>query len=146
MAHHEGGCSCATIRYRITEPPFYSVVCHCKSCRRSNGAMAVAWITVPRAEFRFLSGFPQPYQSSTGVVRRFCKTCGSPLTYENAGTPDCIDITAATLDDPEAFPPRQEVWFEHKVSWQPVNPALSHFPRGMPAAGAPPRVEEATRK
>jgi hypothetical protein len=133
MPNHEGGCSCAAIRYRITDVPAYSVVCHCVSCRRANGAMSVAWITVARTEFRFMSGFPQPYQSSPGVVRRFCNTCGSPLTYENTGSPESIDITTATLDHPEAFPPRQEVWFEHKIPWQPVDPTLQHFPRGMTA-------------
>ncbi len=97
--------------------------------------MAVAWITVARSEFRFMSGFPQPYQSSPGVVRRFCGTCGSPLTYENARSPESIDVTTATLDHPEDFPPRQAVWFEHKIAWQPVDPALEHFPRGMTSDG-----------
>lgn len=100
--------------------------------------MAVAWITVARSQFRFVSGFPQPYQSSPGVVRRFCSTCGSSLTYENSGSADSIDITAATLDRPEAFPPCQEVWFEHRISWQPVNPRLQHYPRGMSAASPEP--------
>lgn len=97
--------------------------------------MAVAWITVVRSEFRFVAGFPQPYQSSAGVVRRFCSTCGSSLTYENAGSADSIDITTATLDHPETFPPCQEVWVEHKVSWQPVNQSLQHFPRSMNSGG-----------
>lgn len=138
MPNHEGGCVCTAIRYRITELPAYSVVCHCASCRRANGAMAVAWITVARSEFRFVAGFPQPYQSSPGVVRRFCSTCGTSLTYENAGNADSIDITTATLDQPEAFPPRQEVWLEHKIRWQPVNPGLQHFPRSM-SSGKPER-------
>jgi hypothetical protein len=131
MNVQEGGCLCTAIRYRITEQPIYSVVCHCESCRRGNGAMAIAWITVPRSEFRFLSGFPQPYQSSPGVVRRFCKTCGSSLTYENAGSAETIDITTATLDNPTIFAPRQEVWVEHRVAWQPMDPTLRHFARGM---------------
>jgi hypothetical protein len=131
MSVHEGGCLCATIRYRITGLPVYSVVCHCVSCRRANGASAIAWITVARSEFRFLTGFPAAYQSSPGVVRRFCGTCSSSLTYENSGSPDTVDITTATLDDPEAFAPRQEVWLEHKISWQPTDPALARFPRGM---------------
>ncbi len=131
MTNLEGGCLCAAIRYRITQPPVYSVVCHCMSCRRANGATAIAWITVARSEFRFLSGFPQPYQSSPGIVRRFCKTCGSSLTYENAGGADTVDITTATLDEPVGFAPRQEVWMEHRIPWQPVNPALPQFPRGM---------------
>jgi hypothetical protein len=127
----EGGCLCEAIRYRITERPLYSVVCHCQSCRRSNGAMAVAWITVARADFRFISGFPQAYQSSHGVVRKFCKACGSSMTYENAGSAETVDITTATLDRPQDFPPRQEVWIEHRISWQPVNPTLRQFGRGM---------------
>lgn len=142
MTTHEGGCLCSAIRYRITEVPVYSVICHCASCRRGNGAMAIAWITVRRSGFRFLSGFPQPYQSSPGVVRRFCSTCGSSLTYENAGSPDTVDITTATLDDPHEFAPRQEVWTEHKISWQPSDATLPHFARGMlqepgPADAAP---------
>jgi len=103
--------------------------------------MAIAWITVMRSEFRVISGFPQSYQSSPGVVRRFCGTCGSPLTYENAGSTDSIDITTATLDRPEEFPPRQEVWFDHKISWQPTNARLEHYPRSM-SAGTGERMAE----
>ncbi len=136
MPNYEGGCSCAAIRYRITDEPAYSVICHCTSCRRANGAPAVAWITVARPQFRFVSGFPKSHQSSPGVVRRFCGTCGSPLTYENAGSADSIDITTATLDRPEGFPPRQEVWFEHRIPWQPVNAALEHYPRSMSSGSA----------
>jgi hypothetical protein len=131
MTMFEGGCLCAAIRYRAADVPVYSVVCHCQSCRRANGAASVAWITVARSDFRFVTGYPQAYQSSPGVVRKFCKTCGSSLTYENSGSADTVDITTATLDHPENFAPRQEVWLEHRVQWQPVNPALQHFARGM---------------
>lgn len=131
MTMLEGGCMCGDIRYRITGDPVYSVVCHCRSCRRANGAMSTAWITVARSAFRFVAGFPQAYPSSPGVVRKFCKTCGSSLTYENSGSADSVDITTATLDHPEHFAPLQEVWLEHKVQWQPVDPTLRHFARGM---------------
>ena len=131
MSVHEGGCLCTVIRYRITGTAAYSVVCHCPSCRRAAGAAAVAWITVARPEFRFVSGFPAAYQSSPGVVRRFCGACSSSLTYENSARPDTVDVTTATLDAPDEFAPRQEVWLEHRIAWQPTDPALARFPRGM---------------
>lgn len=128
---HEGGCLCAAIRYRITDAPAFSVVCHCATCRRASGAPAIAWVTVDRSHFRFVSGFPRSYHSSVGVVRRFCAGCGTSLTYENAGSPNTVDITTATLDNPNDFPPHEEVWLEQRVPWQPVNPALRHFARNM---------------
>jgi hypothetical protein len=64
------------------------------------------------------------------VVRTFCRKCGTPLTYQHDESPDTIDITAATLDRPEAFPPTREVWLEHRLPWVPLNANLEHFPRG----------------
>ena len=90
----------------------------------------VAWLTFDRGQVEFLSGNPREYRSSQGVVRRFCGTCGSQLTYENAKSPTSIDITTASLDNPGLFPPTLEVWLEHKVTWQIANPVLAQYPRG----------------
>lgn len=126
----EGGCLCRAIRYRVTGAPQYSVLCHCATCRRASGAPSVAWLTFDRRQVEFLSGTPQSYRSSSGVVRRFCGTCGSAISYENAGSPQSIDLTTASLDDPQAFPPSDEVWVEHKLPWQPVNVLLHQYPKG----------------
>ena len=50
-------------------------------------APMATWISVPKASFRFTAGAPQYYESSKGVRRGFCGTCGSPLTYENVKLP-----------------------------------------------------------
>jgi len=34
--------------------------------------------------------------------------CGAQLTYQNDANPDAIDITTASLDQPDAFPPAKE--------------------------------------
>jgi hypothetical protein len=114
--------------------PRHSLICHCRSCRRASGAPAVAWLTFERARFEWLSGRPQPYASSPGVLRCLCGNCGSPLTYENDAATDTIDITTASLDDPQRFAPTREVWLEHKLSWQAVNPGLEAFLRDSVAA------------
>jgi hypothetical protein len=126
----EGGCLCGAMRYRISGTPVESLVCHCVSCRRASGAGAVAWLTVRRADFGFVSGEPARHQSSPGVIRRFCPTCGGALTYENSAHPETIDVTTATLDEPAAYPPTLELWLDHRISWQAVDPTLPHYLRG----------------
>jgi hypothetical protein len=110
------------VRYRFTATPSSSANCHCRSCRRASGAPVVAWITVRRAELTLLSGTPGVFHSSPGVTRQFCGRCGTQLTYESGRHPDTIDITTASLDDPEAYPPAAEVWLEHRLGWQPTSP------------------------
>ena len=124
----EGGCLCGAVRYRISGAPVSSVICHCRSCRLASGAPTVAWLTVQRPQLEFLFGTPRAFKSSPGVVRQFCATCGSALTYENAASPSTIDLTTATLDDPNRFPPTEEVWVAHKVPWQVSDAALAQHP------------------
>lgn len=125
----EGGCLCRAIRYRVTGEPRSCSVCHCRSCRLASGATPVAWFVVQRSQLVFLAGKPNALQSSPPVTRRFCGECGTPLTYEHAGDPDAVEITTATLDNPETFPPTKEIWLAHKVPWVATNPDLEHFSR-----------------
>jgi hypothetical protein len=130
MQISEGGCLCRAVRYRLSSAPLSSIICHCATCRKAHASAAVAWLTVERTQFQFLSGSPQIYQSSRDVVRRFCGHCGSPLTYENAGSPNTIDVATASLDEPDRFAPTMEVWLEHKIGWQTANQNLGQFHRG----------------
>jgi hypothetical protein len=125
----EGGCLCGAIRYRITGAPLSSTICHCATCRKASAAPSVAWLSIDRGQFQVLSGYPQLHQSSPDVIRRFCGGCGSQLLYENAASPNTIDVTTVSLDAPEAFPPSLEVWLEHKLPWQVPNEDLRHYHR-----------------
>lgn len=133
----EGGCLCRAIRYRFTSPPLARALCHCRSCRLASGAPAVAWIVVNRGDFAFVAGQPNRFRSSPEVTRTFCGKCGTPLSYQHDDSPDTIDLTTATLDLPDAFPPAKEIWLAHKLAWMPVNEHLPHFPRtSKPSGGA----------
>jgi hypothetical protein len=125
----QGGCLCAAIRYRITGAPLALSLCHCRSCRLASGAPSVAWVVVRYADFSIESGHPNSFRSSPHVVRTFCGACGTPLTYQDDDSLDTIDVTTATLDHPERFPPTREIWIEHKVAWETLNPDLRHYPR-----------------
>jgi hypothetical protein len=131
----EGGCLCGAVRYRVVGPPMSSSVCHCRSCRLASGAQAVGWVVFPGDAFKLLQGHPASKHSSPAVVRSFCPRCGSPLSYRNDDAPDLIELTTATLDHPEQFPPTREIWLEHKLAWTAVNPDIPHHRRG---SGEPP--------
>jgi hypothetical protein len=132
----QGGCLCHSIRYRIAGLPIAQSLCHCRSCRLAAGAPSVAWIVVKCRDFMFVVGEPTRFRSSPSVVRTFCGKCGTPLTYQNDDSPETIDVTTATLDLPEAFPPKREIWLEHKLAWEPVNENLQHFRRGSVAGSS----------
>jgi hypothetical protein len=128
MSHLEGGCLCGAVRYRMTGAPSWSTICHCPTCRKASGAPSVGWLTLDQGNFTFLRGVPGRFISSAGVVRTFCASCGTPLTYATAGRPGDIDVTTMSLDDDAQFPPTCEVWISHKVSWAVVDPARAQYP------------------
>jgi hypothetical protein len=122
-----GGCLCGAIRYRFTNTPRALTLCHCRSCRLSAGAPAVAWLVLGSDDFTFTAGRPKVFRSSPGVLRSFCDRCGTSLTYQREGQTDTIDVTSATLDAPDAFAPTKEIWLEHKLRWMQANEALPHY-------------------
>ncbi len=129
----EGGCSCGAIRYRAVGRPTSSMVCHCDSCTRASGATAVAWVTFQTHAFRFERGDTAAFHSSPPVTRRFCGSCGTPLTYEHVKRPSEIDVTTRTLDDPEAFPPSYHAWVGDAPRWSRPTDSLPAFERSREA-------------
>jgi len=134
----EGACLCGAVRYRVSGEPRSSSVCHCRSCRLAAGAPAVGWIVFDADQVQLLRGHPASLHSSPNVVRSFCPRCGTPLAYRNADAPDILELTTATLDHPELFPPTLEIWLEHRIAWQALNPGLPHHLHGSNEPPLPP--------
>src|SRR5918993_3931867 len=122
-----GGCYCGKVRYEAAAEPFHETICHCADCRRIVGAASVAWFTVPRAAFRWTAGEPASFRSSAKATRRFCGTCGTSLTYEGETTPGEIDITTATLDDPDAVPPKDHTHTGSSLVWDQICDGLPAY-------------------
>jgi hypothetical protein len=122
----QGGCLCGAVRYRIDAAPLEAGICHCATCRRAAGAQSVAWVTVPAEGFAWTAGRASEFASSPGVVRTHCAACGTSLTFR--ATPDAIDVTIASLDDPKAVPPTKEIWLSHRLSWEAIDASRERFP------------------
>lgn len=122
-----GGCFCGAVRFRISGSISQACYCHCESCRRAAGAPYVAWCTVESDRFVVTTGHLTLHASSPKVSRGFCATCGTSITYAHDARPGEIDVTIATLDDPEHVAPTRHIWLIDKLPWVEINDALPKF-------------------
>ncbi|HEV7266905.1 MAG TPA: GFA family protein [Falsiroseomonas sp.] len=122
-----GGCLCGAVRYEADGTPFHETVCHCSMCRRASGAPMVGWFTVRRQGLRFVGGAPARYASSARAERSFCQRCGTPLTFESRDFPDEVDVTIASLDNPEAVRPRDHTRTGTQLGWVKLADGLTRY-------------------
>ena len=125
----EGGCLCGAIRYRALGTAYGITHCHCRTCRRASGAPFVTWAGFDTDKFTFIEGRPVSHASSPNVLRTFCGTCGTPLTYQRTDLPGSIDVTVGSMDDPEALKPEDHTWTDSRLSWISLNDHLPEYPR-----------------
>ena len=128
----EGGCLCGAIRYRVLAEPSWVGNCHCTLCRRASGAPFVSWLTVASDAFALTKGRPVGFNSSPFARRQFCGTCGTQLTFQRNKEQDSIDVTVATLDNPDAFPPHNHVFVGTHLSWLSLEDGLPQKPGTPP--------------
>ena len=140
MANIEGGCLCGAIRYRFAGEPRARSLCHCNTCRRATGGPTVAWVVLPSTSFAFTAGTPTAFSSSPGIVRTFCGRCGTSLTYQRVAEGETIDVTTASLDSPDEFPPTREIWLSHKLVWESTNEAMAQYAHSSRDGAAPVRI------
>lgn len=124
-----GGCLCGAVRYRLARIPDDVAHCHCSLCRRASGAPFVTWATVTRAELELTAGRPTWHRSTFRARRGFCSACGTQLFFAQDaeapvdlpdaarseltapdGTPSDVDVTVASLDEPDLCVPTRNIW------------------------------------
>lgn len=125
----EGGCHCGRVRYRVTGDPCRVGLCHCAGCRRHTGAPVVGW-AVFRKEQLEARGELVTYHSSADGRRQFCPVCGTSLFYLNDVIfPGLVDVQLATLDDPDALQPTEQIQTAERIGWMRELHALPAFER-----------------
>jgi hypothetical protein len=124
----EGGCLCGSVRFRVSGVGTNRAYCHCRSCRLASGAPLVAWATFPASGLRLARGQLAQYRSSEPVVRGFCATCGTAITYAHRARPGEVDVALATLDDASSLAPECHIWVSHKLPWVDLGDGLPQFP------------------
>ncbi len=77
----------------------------------------MSWLMVPADAFELLAGEPGDFRSSPEGMRQFCRSCGTQLTFRHVAAPDVIDVTGASLDDPDTYPPQYSIWSSSRRSY-----------------------------
>ncbi len=126
-----GRCLCGTVTYRYSGPPVWSGHCHCESCRRNCASGFTSFFGTPRAGFAWTGAEPATYESSPGVRRLFCATCGTPMAYDADWDKANIHLYAASLDDHSGFAPGFHVHHGEAVPWVTLGDDLKRYEAGV---------------
>lgn len=126
LEHHDGGCMCGTVRYRVNGKHTYAGICHCDDCRRATGGAYVPWFGVKPENFEVTKGKITEHESSPGNQRGFCSRCGSSLTFRGEDLND-IAITIASLDDPNSITPESNVFLRERLHWVKFNEDMRNY-------------------
>lgn len=125
-----GGCQCGAVRFAATGLGRASI-CHCRMCQKAFGGFFGPLVSAQGLVWT--RGRPARFASSNLVLRGFCGSCGTPLTFETEGM---VDVAIGALDDPEQAPPTIMVGEEGKLSFVDSLPSLPGRPEAEIAGAA----------
>lgn len=131
-----GSCLCGAVRYEVTGAFAGAGHCYCPICRKSHAAAFATWAFVNPDQLRWTSGveFVQGYESSPGKERCFCRRCGSPLVFTDAGK--VVEVALGTVDGDPGVRPREHVFVGSKAPWYEIADALPQFDELPPGMGS----------
>lgn len=115
-----GHCLCGACRFECRGPSNWVGHCYCESCRRATASPVTTWFGHPKESVSWSGDIPRSYESSTGQVRTFCGTCGTPLSYESTRYPGEIHLYAALLDTPDLILPTTVYHEDERLPWCPT--------------------------
>src|SRR5512143_3708883 len=115
--HWDGGCLCGAVRFRAAGAPKWVVWCHCQSCRRHSGAPAAVFVAFEEADVAVTEGAITKFNSSPGMQRGFCATCGSTLTCQGGPYPGELHIHEGALDAAGELAPTAHYFPEERLPW-----------------------------
>ncbi|WP_137109226.1 GFA family protein [Rhodobacter sp. SY28-1] len=132
-----GGCACGALRYAMTGQPVEQTHCQCRDCQRRSGSGHSSWLVFAETPGAVVSGPASAWSvlAETGMEKRhaFCPICGTPVYLAFPAMPGIIAVTAASLDDPGRFAPRQVTWTRAAQAWDSLPPGLTAYAQMPPA-------------
>lgn len=130
-----GSCLCGGVRFSVARVPLIAL-CHCSICRKANGAAFEAGAAVPVDAFTLLRGedLIQPFESSPGVQRRFCRVCGSRVPSLSRDQ-RVYFVPAGLFDDDPGVRPALHMFVGSKAPWWEITDELPRFEEWVPGYG-----------
>lgn len=136
---HRGRCLCGALTFTAEGAPLAVSYCHCRDCRRATGAPVSVFAGFTEARVRMQGAEPRIRESSPGVRRAFCGTCGTPLFYADHRLPGELFLTVGVFDHPERLAPARHAWVSQQLPWLRLAddlPRHAQYSRPRPPGGA----------
>ena len=127
----EGGCTCRSVRFRMTSAPMFVHCCHCSWCQRETGASFALNALIESSRLERLTGAPElvltPSASGKGQRIARCPACHIALWSHYSGAGEAVSfVRVGTLDQPGRLPPDIHIFTSTKQPWVVL-------PEGIPA-------------
>jgi len=126
----EGGCSCGSVRYRLTDEPLFTHCCHCTNCQRQTGSAFVINLLIEANRVEVLAGNPRPVDvpRDDGTAQRIyrCPDC-QVAVFSEYGRPEVWFIRAGTLDQPSSVSPDVHIYTRSKLPWVALPDSVPAF-------------------
>jgi hypothetical protein len=138
MAEITGGCLCGQVRYTITGEPAVSVICHCRDCQHFTGSAFAAGLVFPTSSVKIqgdIKTFDVVGGSGKAAHRYFCPNCGSGIGGAVDVSPGNMIVVAGSLDDPNAFVPKLELYCDSAQPWVHAESERQRLPTGRHGKG-----------
>jgi len=74
-------------------------------------------MAIPVDDFEYFQGEPKKLNSSSHGSRYFCQDCGTPVVCLLEEYPEYIYITTCSLDKPEDFAPKGDMYTDDMLPW-----------------------------
>jgi len=127
---YRGGCLCGAVRYEVDAFAPAMGHCHCSMCRKFHGAAFATFGEARTSEFRWLRGEADlvEYRADNGTRRRFCRHCGSSMTFASADTGgEVVEVALGTLDSNLDLSPDAHIYVGSKANWSEIHDALPQY-------------------
>jgi len=130
---YQGKCLCGSIKYEVDEVEPKMGHCHCSMCRKFHGSAFATFGEAKKDNFRWVDGegFLESYTASNGTVRRFCRKCGSSMTFTPSNDQgEFIEFTLGTLDSDLDLSPDAHIFVGSKANWTEICDNLPQYKEG----------------
>ena len=125
-------CLCGGIRIAVSGKVGPLVYCHCSRCQKSNGSAFSANVNVRRKYWHLTDGanLIREFESSPGVYRAFCSTCGSPIYSRWDSQPEMFRLRLGLVDEDPGRRCLAHFWVASKAPWFEITDSLPQFEHG----------------
>jgi hypothetical protein len=114
----EGGCRCGKVRFRISQAPLLTMVCHCTGCQHMSASAFSTTVAVPTEGFEVIAGAPVIGGLHGKESRHHhCEWCKSWVFTRIVPEQGFTNVRAGALDDPSWFVPFVEVYTSEALPW-----------------------------